>query len=228
MPPLDPTSPIMRRRDQHSLTMVALAVMHGRGHCALAQASLRLLVGRPYPGCRRQAKRLANMGERTRPKIRKINQRLVRHLAHLSNGLHAGSKQRDFDADRKPDLMNGRVIRQLWRWFKLAHYPLPSTIPPIVLAARKRAWRIGPATGDTERKPCGRWMRKPLGFARGTSRRFKPATSFLEGHRPRRPRFVADPGKAVAKFVRSMISGMARAYYAFNLGRAMRRPHQDR
>jgi hypothetical protein len=61
------------------------------------------------------------MGERGSPKVRKINQRLVRHLPHLSYSFDARSEQRNFDAGRKSDFANRRVVRKLWRWFKLVH-----------------------------------------------------------------------------------------------------------
>jgi hypothetical protein len=48
----------------------------------------------PDPVRRRQAKRLAKMGDRGLSKIRKAKQCLVRHFAHLPDGLHAGREQR--------------------------------------------------------------------------------------------------------------------------------------
>jgi hypothetical protein len=47
-------------------------------------------------------------------KIREAEQRFVGHLAHLANGLQASAEQGIFDASRKSDPADRRVIRKFW------------------------------------------------------------------------------------------------------------------
>jgi hypothetical protein len=92
------------------------------------------------------------MGDRGLSKIRKTNQRLVRHLAHLSHGLNAGSEQRILDASGKSDVTNRRVVRKLWRRLNLAHLPFalksnPENDPIVNRAIDNGSLRVDDTTG---------------------------------------------------------------------------------
>jgi hypothetical protein len=83
------------------------------------------LLGGLTPAGRRESERLAKMRKRALSKIWQVKRRAVRKLAHLADSLDSCGDQRILEALGKLDLTKRRVVRKLWRWFKVGHYAQP-------------------------------------------------------------------------------------------------------
>jgi hypothetical protein len=68
------------------------------------------------------------MSERALSKILEVQQRFVRNLTHLADGLEASGSQQLANSRRQFNVVEWRFVRQLWRW--LEHIPVANAAYP--------------------------------------------------------------------------------------------------